>query len=114
MTSPAVTSRRLPRAQAFALVAGPVAWTIHLVAESVLVPVACDLGSATILHLLTLGTAAVTVLALFVARRNLSAGGGGARDRIWFTAAGSLLLNGISLALILQEGAASFFLSPCL
>jgi hypothetical protein len=47
----------------FGIAAGPLAWTVHLIAGSVLVPYACGSWGHASLHVLTAGTASVTVLA---------------------------------------------------
>lgn len=47
----------------FALLGGPLAWTVHLLASYPLVPLACDMGTNAPLNVITAGTALVSAAA---------------------------------------------------
>lgn len=103
----------------FAVLAGIVAWLVHLVALASLAQWTCnDDGKRWVLDALTLATAAVTVFAMWLclgilrgAQDDEAAGTPGGRTR-WLAVFG-LMMGAINLALILLEGSFAWFISPC-
>jgi len=103
----------------FAVLAGIVAWLVHLIALAGLAKWTCnDGGSRWVLDVLTIVTAAVTAFAMWLclgivrgAQDDEAAGTPAARTR-WLGVFG-LMMGGINLALILLEGSYAWFISPC-
>lgn len=117
-----------PRAEAtsavplwFGVLAGPIAWTVHLLLSYALLPLACASGLLILLHAVTLATALVTAAAGFVAYRRQSEPGtddrGGVRGPstgyVRFMARSGVALSALFLFVILLEGLPVFFLGPC-
>jgi hypothetical protein len=106
----------------FAFLGGPVAWTAHLLASYPLVSVACRLGSATPLHLITLSTALIAAAAAltgWVGYRRVRdaqgpAGMGDALARARFMALGGVFIGGLFTFVILVEGLPPLLHDPCL
>jgi hypothetical protein len=104
----------------FGLLAGPIAWSLHLLVSYALVSVVCATGLMILLHLVALVTALVALAAGVVAWRCWQATGarepasrrGRVSRRAWMAFSG-VVLSGLFLLSILVGGAASFFLSPC-
>lgn len=100
----------------FALVSGMTAWLVHLVGASILVPASCEHGVLWSIHGLTVVTVAVCVLGLWAGRR-IQRWAGNGDDPIgegWrLLALVSLGANGLSLLLIVAEGAMALFVGVC-
>lgn len=113
--SPATTHRPPGRPAwpllAFAAGGGPAAWAAHLGLSYLLVPESCRLGTAMVLHSLTLITAVVALAAVVVAGRTLRAAGEDAVAR--FVGAVGLVVGGIFVAAILVAGIPSVLIDPC-
>lgn len=103
----------------FAVLAGIVAWLVHLIALASLARWTCNEdGKRWVLDALTVGTAAVTIFAMWLclgivrgAQDDEAAGTPAARTR-WLGVFG-LMMGAINLALILLEGSFAWFISPC-
>lgn len=99
----------------YALAGGVAWWVLHLGSIVVLVPVACEYGVSWLINLDTAVTAvgaATTIAAGAAIRRRAGATSLSAeRNRVLGQLA--MLFNGISLALIVLEGAPNLFLGPC-
>lgn len=93
----------------FAVLGGIGAWMTHLVAESSLARQTCLSGDEWILHLLTVGLAGVTVVAMVLAARLRVAD---APD-LHFLGNFGLLVGAINLLLIVFEGALVFWVPTC-
>jgi hypothetical protein len=124
MTAP-TEQRRPPMARGalwFAFLGGPIAWTAHLLASYPMVAVACRMGSALPLHLITLGTAALAAAAALTGwigyRRVRDAEGpaglGDALARARFMALGGVFIGGLFTFVILVEGLPPLLHDPCL
>jgi tetrahydromethanopterin S-methyltransferase subunit C len=105
----------------FALLGGPVAWSAHLLASYPLVSVACQLGTATPLHAITLLTAAVAAAAgvtgALALRRVSAAGPGGLGDafaRARFMGLAGTIAGAFFTFVILVEGLPPLLHDPCL
>lgn len=113
----------------FALLGGPAAWTVHLLASYPLVPLACDLGTALPLHLLTLTTALASAAAAAAGglawrrlRREPTPGAGQAAEgdgddatgRARFMAVAGGILATFFVYVILVEGLPPVLQDPCL
>lgn len=95
----------------FGFLAAPVAWIVHLVASSALVPVACELDTVLVVHLATVATAISAIAGILVARRTRSHASG--PGHVMFLSIGGFWLGFLFLALILLEGLPVFVLEPC-
>ncbi len=102
------------------LLAGPVAWVIHLFASYLLVPVSCDHATKLPLYLVTLLTAAVSAAAGVWALASWRQSGvgdatqiGGTGGRSGFLALVGVLISGLFTVLIMAEGVPNLFLNPC-
>lgn len=103
----------------FALLGGPAAWTVHLLASYPLVPLACRLGTTTPLNILTAVTAAIALAAAgtggWAYRRARRAGAeGDTGDRATFMALAGLLLALLFTFAIVLEGLPPLLADPCL
>lgn len=105
----------------FGLLGGPVAWSAHLLASYPLVSVACRLGSAAPLHLITGATAAIAAAAAVtgaVAYRRLREHGNGrlgdAFARARFMALAGIMAGAFFAFVILVEGLPPLLHDPCL
>lgn len=100
----------------FALSSGMVAWMVHLVGGSILVPVACEHDLGWTIDALTGVTAVVCVLGVVAGERIRRSGAAGADARsqgyrlLGFVAVTS---NIIATALVLAEGAMHIWVSAC-
>ena len=122
MTAPS-PSHRLPDHGLrlwYSQVSGIVWWTVHINALAALTPLVCANPSAIwAMHAVTLATAAATALALWWSWELVrSAGGtldsiGAPAGRRRFLGLFGLAISGISLLLILWEGAYVGLLDPC-
>src|SRR5207302_1509929 len=96
----------------FAVCGGIGAWIVHLTALSALARRTCVTGEDWVLHALTVGLAAVTVLAMVLSARLRVPAGAGApepeRTDLHFLGKMGLLIGAINLVLILFEGALVF------
>lgn len=103
-----------------AVVMGPAMWTVHLTAESALARFTCtDRRWELALHLTTAATAVATlagmaVCAALVRGAGEPEGDGSLEGQHKFMGLFGGLVGGISLALILLEGAYVFFIDPCI
>jgi hypothetical protein len=93
------------------MLAGPIAWSAHLLLIYALIPVACALGSAAPIHLTTLVTALLTVGGGVLAARSWWRAGDDRTAR--FMGLGGMLLGGLFLFAILMEGMPPLILGPC-
>jgi hypothetical protein len=103
------------------LLAGPAAWTVHLLLSYPLVPLVCATGLGILLHLVTLFTAVTTFAAGVIALRLWDraartaraddAPGTAATDYLAFS---GLLMNALFLFIILVEGLPNFLVNPCI
>jgi hypothetical protein len=96
---------------AFGFLGAPIAWLVHLVAASALVPVACEVDSHLVVHATTAITAVVAVAGIVLARRNGSRAAG--QGHIAFLSTAGFWLGILFLALIILEGLPVFVLDPC-
>jgi hypothetical protein len=106
----------------FAFFGGIVAWGVRLGVSYMLVPVACDMESAVLLHLVAVVTIAISLAAAFVGYRGWTR----ARDRrhdegvrdTWereeFLGLSGLFLSAFFAGVILLESSANFLIDPCL
>lgn len=101
----------------FAVLGGIGAWITHLTAESALARRTCLSGQEWVLHALTLGLAAVTILAMVLAaglRAPAAASELPATHReLHFLGKLGLLLGAINLVLIVFEGILVFWVPTC-
>ena len=101
----------------FAVCGGIGAWIVHLTALSALARRTCVTGEDWVLHALTVGLAAVTVLAMVLSARLRVPAGAGApepeRTDLHFLGKMGLLIGAINLVLILFEGALVFWIPVC-
>jgi hypothetical protein len=105
----------------FAVSAGALAWTAHLLISYALRPVVCATGLTIILHGLTLGALLVTAAGGVVAFRGWRAGRaaeptGGLRQEIghrWYLGLCGVLLNALFGFATLLEGLPVAFVSAC-
>jgi hypothetical protein len=105
----------------FAFLGGPIAWSAHLLSSYPLVSVACGLGSAAPLHLITALTAliaaAAAVTGALAYRRVREGGPGGLGDafaRARFMAIGGITMGAFFTFVILVEGFPPLLQDPCL
>lgn len=102
---------------AYALFGGPLWWMVHLVGASVLVPVACEYGVERLIDVLTAVTAAGAAMAMAAGvgmhRRVGATDAGAATGRRRLLAFVAVASSGISVLLILLEGAPTLVLGPC-
>ncbi len=98
-----------------AVVAGPTAWAVHLIAGILLVPLACGMANPLVFHLSALAMAGVTVGALVTLVRARDP------DRLpvnrqlhGFLVLFGILIAGISLTLIIADWLPVVFIDPCL
>lgn len=96
----------------FGVFGGIVFWLVHLLGSAAIVPLSCEAGSTLGLHALTAITALLTVASGLESLRILSSTTG-PRPRARFVGMLGLGIAGISLFLILLEGAANVGLGPC-
>ena len=103
----------------FAVLGGIAAWTVHLLMVAALTRFTCnEEGTRWVLDVLTLVTALVTVVAMWLCVGIIR---GSKDDEAADTVAGNtrflgvfgLMTGAINLALILLEGSYAWFLSPC-
>ena len=104
----------------FALLGGPVAWTIHLLASYPLVPLACRLQTTLPLNLITAGTAALAAAAALTGalawkrvRGVASREGREAPHRARFMAIVGAVLGTFFVYVILVEGLPPILQDPC-
>jgi hypothetical protein len=103
------------------ILAGGLAWTLHLLVSYLLVPVACATGRAWLLHGVTLVTEVVTVIGLVIAYRAWKKIESSDRSQVLgrssgykrFLALCGVLLNLFFVVVIFLEGLPVAFLSPC-
>jgi hypothetical protein len=99
--------------------AGPVAWTLHLMVSYLLVEWVCATGNVWTLHAVTVATALLAAVGASVAWRQWAAAGrawprsGGGRSPDRFLAVGGLIISAFSTLIILAEGIPNFILSAC-
>ena len=114
----------------FALLGGPAAWTIHLLASYPLVPLACSLQTTTPLNLVTAGTALLALAAGLTGwrawrrlRSDRTAEGGtntadddilDARGRARFMAVAGSILAVFFTYVIVVEGLPPLLQDPCI
>lgn len=106
----------------FGVLAGPLAWTVHLLLSYALLPVACSTGIGWVLHAVTLLTAGVTAWAGLVAYRRWQRHRDDPRDGVrgprsgWrrFMALSGVALSALFFVVILLEGLPVAIVSPCL
>jgi hypothetical protein len=91
----------------FAAFAGPMAWSVHNVASTALVPVACAAGTWT-LNLLTIVLALMSIAGVVVAARE-PASESGRR----FVARTSIIIDLFFAVVIVVEGMPNAILNPC-
>jgi hypothetical protein len=102
------------------LLAGPAAWTAHLLLSYPLVPLICATGLSIVLHLVTLLTALTALAAGILALRlwdratrpapTAESSDTATTDYLAFS---GLLLNALFLFIILAEGLPNFLVNPC-
>ena len=105
----------------FGILAGPLAWTVHLLLSYALLSLACSTGLGWILHAVTLLTAALTGWAGLVAHRAWQRHRADPRDGVrgprsgWrrFMALAGVVMSALFFAAILLEGLPVAILSPC-
>jgi hypothetical protein len=101
----------------FAVCGGIGAWMVHLTAMSALARRTCVTGEDWIVHALTIGLAAVTVVAIVLSARLRTPKLAGAvepeRTDLRFLGKMGLLIGAINLLLILFEGALVFWVPAC-
>jgi hypothetical protein len=103
----------------FAVLGGIAAWTVHLMLLSALTKFTCnDQGTRWVLDVLTLGTALVTVAAMWLCVGIIRGSqddeaAGTLLGNTQFLGVFGLMIGAINLALILLEGSYAWFLSPC-
>lgn len=112
-------ARRVSRwALWFGVLAGPLAWTAHLLLSYPLVYVACGVGwwGMALLNAITLATALLAVAGGVVGWRSWRRAGPGAdppAGSVRFMGRSGVLLSALFLFAILLEGAPNLALSPC-
>jgi hypothetical protein len=116
--TPEVVARRQRREMvllSYALTGGVVWWIAHLVVTAAVVPAACAHGIVWALNALTIVTAvgAGSAIAASEVIRRWSSPVAMANQRNRVLGLTGVLINSISLALILLEGAPTLFLGPC-
>ena len=107
--------------QLFAFLGGMVAYAVHLLVGTALVPFACDIGTILPLTALNLVVIAVAFAALATAWRIWRAGRADAQRtratadaRTAFLGLSGLLLNALAIAIVLFAEAHVWTLNPCL
>lgn len=120
------TQREVPLAAMwFALLGGPAAWSIHLLASYPLVPLACNTGTTAALNIVTAGTALIAAAAAGTgwwayrrARRagapNAPGAGDASESRPGFMGLLGLLVALLFTFAILIEGLPPLLVDPCL
>lgn len=99
----------------FALMAGPLAWLVRLVANSSLMVLSCRLGSSWPLWSVTTACTAVSAVALWSSRRfQRNPGGTGDLDAARWLGLLGVMFNVLALAGILLESAPIAILDVCL
>lgn len=108
------SARPHPLVLGFAVLGGPAAWGAHLSLSYYLVPRACAGGTALVLHLVTLATAAVAVAAVVVAGRLRADADADGRDApLRALATIGVLLGLLFLVATLVEGIPALVVGPC-
>jgi hypothetical protein len=105
----------------FALLGGPVAWSAHLLASYPLVPVACSVGTVTMLHAVTAATVLMAAASGMVGWRECRRLQGDepegdlriAHRRAYFMAVSGIWLGGFFAVVTLVEGLPVLFGDPC-
>lgn len=105
----------------FAMLAGPIAWSAHLLLSYALVPIACDTGWAFLLVVVTAITALVALAGAFVSRRLPQSGASetadarltNASERMRFIVYAGFLSGTFFAVVIVVQGLPIFFLDPC-
>ncbi len=103
----------------FAVLGGIAAWTVHLLVLSAITRFTCNQeGTRWVMDLITLVTALVTVVAMWLCVGLVRASKDDeAADTLTgntrFLGVFGLMVGGVNLALILLEGSYALFLSPC-
>lgn len=107
-----------PAALWFALLGGAVGWTVHFLVMYPLTPLACDMGSALVLHVATAVAAAFVTAAIAVSwwlwRRTAAAAGDAVTQRVRYMAATALILDVAFLAVMLLTWMPVLLQDPCL
>jgi len=98
----------------FALLAGPIAWSIHELVSYAFVKVACQTGVVLILHLVTLATLALVGAGVYVALREYRPRIEPPRSTAELLFAISVLVNILFAFAIVMEGLPNLVVSPCL
>lgn len=103
-----------------ALLAGHVAWSIHLIASYMMVHVVCPGGQALWLHALSAGTLLLCAAGALLGWRLWRAAGlqwpsrGGSREaRAQFMAAAGFILSVLFGVVIIVEAIPNFLIHPC-
>jgi hypothetical protein len=91
--------------------AGPLAWTAHLLVAYFFVSVMCATGLDLLVHLTTAITIVIAAAGGFLSYRNL--GRPGLTDGSRFAALGGVLLSVMFVFAIVMEGLPAFGLEPC-
>lgn len=96
----------------FAALGGAVAWSLHLLLIYGFQSVACALGTALAIHLLTVALAAIAAASVYVSI-GIWRDASGSAARRWVGLA-SLLLNAIFLFSIVVQGLPALIVDPCI
>lgn len=99
------------------VLAGPVAWGLHMQANYALVPWVCKNGGEVFIHLVTILALLITLIGAFAAWRGWQAGredeSEGELSRTHFMGALGLLTSGLFFVVIVAQEIPSFFFLPC-
>lgn len=116
------TEKRIlhPRGQAVqwtGVLAGPVAWGLHMQVNYSLVPWVCKNGGEVFIHLVTIVALLITAVGALAAWRGWQAGredeSEGEASRSHFMSALGLLNSGMFFVVIIAQEIPSFFFHPC-
>ncbi len=105
----------------FGLLAGPIAWSLHLLVSYPLVPFICGTEWEFLLHVVTLFAALIALAGAVIAYRSRQALDDEDHEetptRVWrrasFMALAGMLLSSFFLFVIIVEGIPNFLLDPC-
>lgn len=110
-----------PRVVWYGLFAGPLAWTIHLMAAYALVPWVCDNGHGWILYLISFLSLSIAATGGLAAWQNFKQSGrrwpgeeGDVGTRSLFMATMGIILGSLFSVVIIAQSIPIFMMNPCL